>query len=74
MEVDDAVDQTTKDSIHDHCKLYVPSFRRSVRHARYINRYSDTRALAFTPRSSQFDPAPRDETWHKSPRTPDYFL
>ena len=24
--------------------------------------------------SSQFDPAPRDETWHKSPRTPDYFL
>jgi hypothetical protein len=24
--------------------------------------------------SSQFDPAPRDESWHKSPRTPDYFL
>jgi len=24
--------------------------------------------------SSQFDPAPRDENWHKSPRTPDYFL
>eukprot|EP00579_Thalassiosira_antarctica_P005693 CAMPEP_0201883004 /NCGR_PEP_ID=MMETSP0902-20130614/15090_1 /ASSEMBLY_ACC=CAM_ASM_000551 /TAXON_ID=420261 /ORGANISM="Thalassiosira antarctica, Strain CCMP982" /LENGTH=318 /DNA_ID=CAMNT_0048411701 /DNA_START=87 /DNA_END=1043 /DNA_ORIENTATION=+ len=23
---------------------------------------------------SQFDPAPRDESWHKSPRTPDYFL
>ena len=23
---------------------------------------------------SQFDPAPRDENWHKSPRTPDYFL
>jgi hypothetical protein len=24
--------------------------------------------------SSQFDPAPRDENWHKNPRTPDYFL
>jgi len=23
---------------------------------------------------SQFDPAPRDESWHKSPRIPDYFL
>lgn len=23
MEVDDTVDQTTKDSIHEHCKLYV---------------------------------------------------
>ncbi|GMI28753.1 hypothetical protein TeGR_g8010, partial [Tetraparma gracilis] len=23
---------------------------------------------------SQFDPAPRDENWHKSERTPDYFL
>ena len=23
---------------------------------------------------SQFDPAPRDENWHKSSRTPDYFL
>ena len=23
---------------------------------------------------SQFDPAPRDENWHKSTRTPDYFL
>ena len=24
--------------------------------------------------SSQFDPAPRDDNWHKSTRTPDYFL
>lgn len=24
--------------------------------------------------SSQFDPAPRDENWHKSSRAPDYFL
>jgi serine/threonine-protein phosphatase 2A catalytic subunit len=44
MEVDDSVDQTTKDTIHDHCKF------------------------------SQFDPAPRDDNWHKSTRTPDYFL
>ena len=44
MEVDDSVDQTTKDTIHDHCKF------------------------------SQFDPAPRDENWHKSTRTPDYFM
>jgi serine/threonine-protein phosphatase 2A catalytic subunit len=44
MEVDDTVDQTAKESIHEHCKF------------------------------SQFDPAPRDESWHKSPRTPDYFL
>lgn len=44
MEVDDTVDQTTKDTIHDHCKF------------------------------SQFDPAPRDENWHKSTRTPDYFM
>jgi hypothetical protein len=32
---------------------------------------SPVRAAAF---SSQFDPAPRDENWHKNPRTPDYFL
>uniref|UniRef100_A0A7S3LEI7 Serine/threonine-protein phosphatase n=1 Tax=Amphora coffeiformis TaxID=265554 RepID=A0A7S3LEI7_9STRA len=44
MEVDDTIEQTGRDTIHDHCKF------------------------------SQFDPAPRDESWHKSPRTPDYFL
>lgn len=44
MEVDDAVEQCSKEVIHDHCKF------------------------------SQFDPAPRDENWHKSPSTPDYFL
>jgi serine/threonine-protein phosphatase 2A catalytic subunit len=44
MEVDDSVDQASKETIYDHCKF------------------------------SQFDPAPRDESWHKSPRTPDYFL
>ncbi|EEC42884.1 predicted protein [Phaeodactylum tricornutum CCAP 1055/1] len=44
MEVDDTVDQTNKDTVHDHCRF------------------------------SQFDPAPRDESWHKSSRTLDYFL
>mmetsp|Transcript_50505 Transcript_50505/g.93356 ORF Transcript_50505/g.93356 Transcript_50505/m.93356 type:complete len:238 (-) Transcript_50505:259-972(-) len=44
MEIDDNVDQSSKENIYEHCKF------------------------------SQFDPAPRDENWHKSPRTPDYFL
>ena len=34
----------------------------------------DTLPSCFILISSQFDPAPRDESWHKSPRTPDYFL
>lgn len=44
MEVDDSVQDSSKEDILAHCKF------------------------------SQFDPAPRDENWHKSPRTPDYFL
>lgn len=63
MEVDDVVDQTSKETIHDHCKLYV---------CICIGTHDDL--LTVFPRSSQFDPAPRDESWHKSPRTPDYFL
>lgn len=68
MEVDDTVDSTTKETIHDHCKLYVSS---CVACTIPFPTLSLTFIYLF---SSQFDPAPRDEMWHKSPRTPDYFL
>ena len=69
MEVDDTVDSTTKETIHDHCKLYVHC------HLLYLSISLKAINLTFIPlSSSQFDPAPRDEMWHKSPRTPDYFL
>ena len=71
MEVDDSVDQCGKESIHDHCKLYVPTF---LVYALLYDRTILTYPWFLLSFSSQFDPAPRDESWHKSPRTPDYFL
>jgi len=35
---------------------------------------SDDGGIQGAVKFAQFDPAPRDENWHKSPRTPDYFL
>lgn len=77
MEVDDSVDQCAKDTIHDHCKLYVLSLCLKEVHLIRMSRsviFADFFLLYVLFFSSQFDPAPRDEGWHKSPRTPDYFL
>ena len=69
MEVDDTVDTTTKETIHDHCKLYV--LKSYCYPQCHVNLFQSNIRFSC---SSQFDPAPRDEMWHKSPRTPDYFL
>lgn len=53
------------------CKFYLSCLCRFMNDS--CGRISHPMALS-CPFSSQFDPAPRDESWHKSPRTPDYFL
>jgi hypothetical protein len=71
MEVDDDVAQVDKEAIHDHIKLWAFLFLLNYfSYASFMIAY----VIFSLSVSSQFDPAPRDESWHKSPRTPDYFL